>query len=43
MNKVDVLEHVGLNSEGILEWTEATQQEARAALAHYFAARKEDG
>lgn len=43
MNRIDVPEHVQLNATGILEWTEAAPQEAREALAYYFAARKEDG
>lgn len=43
MDKIDVLEHVRLDSNGILEWTDAAPRDAREGLAHYFGTRREDG
>jgi hypothetical protein len=43
IEKVDVLEHVRINTKGLLEWTEAAPQDAREGLAHYFETRREDG
>lgn len=43
MNRVDVLDHVRLNDDGILEWTESARPEDRQALASYFDTRREDG
>lgn len=43
MNKIDVREHVRLDHRGILEWTDAAPPDAREALTHYFASRREDG
>lgn len=43
MDKIDVTEHVRLNLDGILEWTEDATQEAREGLAYYFNTRREDG
>lgn len=43
MEQIDAREHVRLNADGILEWTEQAPPDARAALAHYFDLRREDG
>lgn len=43
MDQIDAREHVRLNADGILEWTDQAPKDARAALAHYFDTRREDG